>query len=82
MKKKTITKLKNSESLLEVLMAYGYDIEKKQPWHWRITKQDYNQKVDVWATKRKWWVVGSNSAACLYSCDEDLIIKLKNIFIC
>lgn len=59
--------LMRNEQEVEELVAYGFNIEKLQNWHWRITKPDYEMIVDVWPTKNKLWVVGTFSSASLYT---------------
>lgn len=64
---KTIQKIKNAEPDIEELEAYGFVVERKQPWHWRIMKPDHTLILDVWPTVKKLWIVGSQSSASIYS---------------
>ncbi len=61
----------------EELLAYGFKIEKKQPWHWRISKPDYDIVLDVWPTVRKYWIVGTPSNAGIY---DNFLEKIFGLF--
>jgi uroporphyrinogen-III synthase len=68
-----------NESCIEELQAYGFNIEKKLPYHWRITKPDYEQEVDIWTTSNKMWIVSSVEKAKKY---ENLLESLLEVFTC
>lgn len=51
------------------LEGLGYVITRLSSVHWRITKEEYRIKVDVWPTTRKLWIVsggGSRTYESLY----------------
>lgn len=68
-----------NDSMVEELIAYGFNIEKKLPYHWRITKPDYEQEVDIWTTSNKMWLVSSIEKANKY---DDLLEELLKVFTC
>lgn len=42
------------------LIGAGYHIHEYTPYHFRITKPDYDVHIDLWPTKRKMMRVGGN----------------------
>lgn len=53
-KKQRQTNREEAEKDLEELDAFGFEVEKFIPSHWRITKVDHEEfKVDVWPTTKK-----------------------------
>lgn len=78
MHQKTLKKIKEHQSDKDELVAYGFKIETLQTWHWRITKYDYQVKVDVWPTKNKIWVVGTYEKASIYINLYNKVIEIFN----
>jgi hypothetical protein len=56
---------------IEALIAKGFKIQKFTDFHFRI-----NSKVDVWPSKGKYWVLGTQIKGKYYKL-EDLLEKLK-----
>lgn len=67
--------LEEAENQLEELEAYRFQVEKKEPWHWRIRKPDYDMVLDVWATVKKYWEVGTNNRASFYQNFLPMVFK-------
>lgn len=77
MRRKTINKINAESDNREELIAYGCRIQELKPWHWRITRPDYDVAIDVWPTAHKVWIVGSNRKAEIYS---NMFEKVMEIF--
>lgn len=79
MKKRTIKKIQESQPDFDELRALGYSIHEFQPWHYRISHEDYDIQVDVWPTSRKIWEVDSYKKASVYNIG-DLPRLIQRIF--
>lgn len=38
---------------IEELIAYGYTVKQFSPYHWRVSHPDYEMKIELWPTARK-----------------------------